>query len=128
MSQPTTSVSAGRRRSRRQVMLKPSATVFDLGCARIEKSLQQRTRYRYVHPTVSRVGSDYLVSSPCCSRNVDPDGGVIEIALFTPLNGGGWLLSARDHASQQWVQYDEAPHLQPLLDQVCADPTRVFWP
>lgn len=104
------------------------ASVHDLGLARIERALAQRVRYRYVKPTVSREGEAYLITSPCCSRNVDPDGGVIRIALLSPLAGGGWLLSSHDHAAGQWLQHDEAPHLQSLLDEVCLDPGRVFWP
>lgn len=106
----------------------PRAPVLDLASARIERALTQRVRYRYVKPSVQREGEAYLITSPCCSRNVDPEGGVINIARIEPLEGGGWLLCSHDHASQQWVQHDEAPHMQPLLDEVCLDPARVFWP
>jgi len=101
----------------------PAAMVFDLVRVRIERALRDRVRYRYVHPLVQRVDEGYLVTSPCCSRNVDPEGGVIDIARIEPLDGGGWLLCARDHVAARWVQHDEAPLLEPLLDMLCQDRT-----
>jgi hypothetical protein len=95
---------------------------------RIDRALRQRVRYRYVQPTVSRheLGG-WVVSSPCCSRNIDPTGGVIDIAWLEPLDDA-WALYFRDHVRDQWVLHDESRHLQPLLDEICLDPTRVFWP
>jgi len=127
---PSSEPGRTRRSSRRMAatLSQPRASLHDLGCARIERALAQRVRYRYVKPTVLREGEAYLITSPCCSRNVDPDGGVINIALLSPLEGGGWLLCSHDHDTGQWLQHDEAPHMQPLLEEVCLDPDRVFWP
>ena len=98
--------------------------------ARILRALKSRLRYRYVKPQVLREGQGWRIVSPCCSRNVDPDGGIIDIALLAPKRGlnGGWRLMARDHTLAVWVPHSEAPRLDDLLEAVCQDPQRVFWP
>jgi len=103
------------------------ASVLDLDRRRIQRALRERVRYRYVQPKVERLDQGFLISSPCCSRNVDPDGGVIEIAWLEPA-GEMWRVYARDHASATWVLQDQSPQLQVLLDVICVDADRVFWP
>lgn len=105
------------------------AVVHDMDRVRIERALRQRVRYRYVQPQVERAPAapGWVVSSPCCSRNIDPSGGVISIAWLEPAEGM-WSLYFRDHVHDRWILHDECHHLQPLLDEICLDPTRVFWP
>lgn len=93
----------------------------------IVDALRRRSRYRYVQPVVVRAGRGWRVVSPCCSRNVDPDGGVIDIAWLEPFSGG-WRLYAHDHAESRWLLQDEAPQLSDVLDVLCVDTARVFWP
>jgi hypothetical protein len=39
-----------------------------------------------------------------------------------------WTLCARDHANQTWVEKDRADQIEPLLDLLCLDSERQFWP
>ncbi|MDP2870743.1 hypothetical protein [Methyloversatilis sp.] len=94
---------------------------------RVLRALERRERYRYVRPEVHASAEGWVVTSPCCSRNVDPDGGVIDIALLQR-SAGGWTLSRRDHASASWVRHSKGVRLDTLLDVLCEDPQRVFWP
>ena len=119
----------------------PSASpVSDLMIRRLERALRERVRYRYVEPLVLREGESFRIQSPCCSRNVDPSGGLIDIALLTPGTAGAhgatgaggagvsWSLSARDHLKSVWrVCLSDAP-LALLLDALCVDSERQFWP
>lgn len=101
----------------------------DVDRKRIERALEQRKRYRYVEPGVRAASDGYRITSPCCSRNVDPDGGVIDIALmqYVPEHDG-WRLYRMDHRERQWRLHGEAPRLHALLQQVNEDPQRIFWP
>lgn len=103
--------------------------IHDMDRVRLERALPHRVRYRYVQPHIEAAedGVGWLVMSPCCSRNIDPEGGVIAIAWFEP-SEGGWSLYHRDHQQDRWVLHEQAPHIQPLLDELCVDPQRVFWP
>lgn len=101
--------------------------VANLTQARIERALKERTRYRYVRPQVVAEGRGWKVVSPCCSRRVDPEGGIIDIAWIEPLGDGCWRLHVRDHARARWEPAVDARQLQPLLDHLCADPHREFW-
>jgi len=104
------------------------ARIHDMDRIRIERALPHRVRYRYVQPQIERSeDGGWVISSPCCSRNIDPTGGVIQIAWIEPVEGA-WALYFRDHVHDRWVLHDESRHLQPLLDEVCLDPMRVFWP
>ena len=94
----------------------------------IERALRDRVRYRYVHPHVERAPEGYRIECPCCSRNVDPDGGVIDIAWLARDADGLWHLHARDHARRRWVEQCAGPDLNALLDVLCVDAVRVFWP
>ncbi len=105
-----------------------SAQVRDLIQHRLERALRQRVRYRYVKPRVLREGQSYRIESPCCSRNVDPRGGVIDIALLVPGAAQCWCLCARDHANSIWVPRFQNQPLEQLLDLLCVDDERQFWP
>ena len=108
---------------------RPSAAgneVVNLDARRIEKALTQRTRYKYVQPRVQREGLGWKVSSPNCSRNIDPQGGEIDIAWLVPSEGHGWLLYARDHAQDCW-KLREQGMLPTLLLRLASDPEREFW-
>lgn len=113
----------------RQAQHTPSAVVAEgeLLRRRVLRALARRARYRYVRPDVQTSGEGWVVTSPCCSRNVDPDGGIIDIALLQR-TARGWTLSRRDHAGASWVRHLKAARLDALLDALCEDPQRVFWP
>jgi hypothetical protein len=103
------------------------ARVLSIDSRRILRALRHRVRYRYVQPEVVRDEAGWRIVSPCCSRNVDTSGGVIDIALLrfeAPL----WRLCARDHALGTWVDVEESEQLSDLLDAICLDPKRQFWP
>lgn len=102
--------------------------VVDLAAARIERAIARRARYRYVQPRVLPEGAGWKVVSPNCSRNIDPQGGEIDIAWFLPANEGLWLLHARDHASGCWRVEAAGLSLEAALARVCTDPARRFWP
>ncbi|MCK9990962.1 MAG: hypothetical protein WA112_01755 [Rugosibacter sp.] len=97
---------------------------------RIERALEGRVRYRYVTPQLAACPGGYRILSPCCSRNVDPLGGTIDIARLERLDLDGqltlWRLYSKNHASSAWVLQAEG-RLHELLDLLKADPGRVFW-
>ncbi|MCJ2185678.1 DUF3024 domain-containing protein [Novosphingobium beihaiensis] len=100
----------------------------EIDLMRVTRSLEQRERYKYVTPTVLSVADGYLVRSPCCSRNVDPEGGEIDVALLTWDDGlREWSLSRRDHAAQCWIEDGRFARLGELLMRLNADPARQFW-
>ncbi len=103
------------------------ALVLDLTARRIERALSRRVRYRYVQPHLTAGPTGWIVSSPCCSRNVDPEGGDILIAWFERLDDG-WAVHWRAHSQDRWVLHSQADSLAPLLDVVCRDEERIFWP
>ena len=100
----------------------------ELDRKRIERALKSRKRYRYVEPTVSPVDDGYHVQSPCCSRNIDKDGGVIDVALLRhdPANTM-WKLFWRDHAQGIWELHSVHQRLTAAVDELNADPERIFW-
>ncbi|CCE00770.1 DUF3024 domain-containing protein [Bradyrhizobium sp. STM 3809] len=112
--------------------LKPSfilpAHPNELDRKRIERALKSRRRYRYVEPTVSPVDDGYQVRSPCCSRNIDKDGGVIDVALLRhdPAKTM-WKLFWRDHAKGIWELHSVHQRLTAAVDELNADPERIFW-
>ena len=105
-----------------------SAQVHDLLQHRLERALRERVRYRYVQPIVLAEGDSYRIQSPCCSRTVDPTGGVIDIALLVPHEANNWCLCSRDHASSTWVARFQDESLDSVLDLLCVDSDRQFWP
>ena len=99
---------------------------FDL--QRVIRLLERRVRYRYVTPTVEICDSGYRIHSPCCSRNVDAGGGVIDIArLEYDASVDCWKLYRKDHVLQRWQFHHAARRLDEVMDCVNEDPTRVFW-
>lgn len=100
----------------------------DLNLRRIVRALEDRQRYRYVSPRVVAIEGGYRIESPCCSRNIDADGGVIDVALILYGNGEpGWRLFRKDHASGQWLLDTVFQGLADLLKRLNADPERLFW-
>ena len=94
----------------------------------IAGALPQRVRYRYVQPRVAGSGTQWTVYSPCCSRNIDPEGGEIPIARLERPEPLRWQLHAMDHASHRWRLHSESNDLLELLDLMCLDTHREFWP
>ena len=106
----------------------PSAQPNEFDRKRIERSLEKRKRYRYVAPTEHMVTDGYRIDSPCCSRNVDPEGGVVDVALLQYMEGPQpWRLYRKQHHSGQWHLHGLYERLVELLDQLNADPQRLFW-
>jgi len=105
----------------------PPGKVHDLTARRIERALARRQRYRYVQPVVTAREDGWVISSPCCSRNVDPSGGEIDIAWLVPCPEG-WALHARCHTDASWRLHSTSALLSELLESVCLDEARVFWP
>ncbi len=107
----------------------PGAHPNELDLRRIRRALESRRRYRYVQPRVLGTTGGYRIESPCCSRNVDPQGGVIDIARLEPVpTGGQWLLQRRDHQDQRWVVHGVFATLGAALAVLGEDPDRLFWP
>ena len=102
--------------------------LYDFTRHQVEHALRQRARYRYVQPRVLREDDGLRIESPCCSRNVDSEGGVIDIARLTQNAAGVWCLHARDHVAARWTPRLESGNLTDLLDALCVDADRVFWP
>lgn len=104
----------------------PHPNEFDL--RRIRHMLEQRVRYRYVTPVVQPIPGGYLVVSPCCSRNIDTNGGIIDIARIEYVQAQGiWHLYHKDHQQAAWMLYLSATTLQELITFLNEDPSRVFW-
>ncbi|WP_374341159.1 hypothetical protein [Methyloversatilis sp.] len=94
---------------------------------RVLRALAARERYRYVHPELLDTDDGWIIRSPCCSRNVDPEGGVIDIARLQQADAS-WVLYAADHLLGGWVKHSRSNSLDGLLDTIVRDPHRVFWP
>ncbi|MGA2779008.1 MAG: hypothetical protein ABSF94_15745 [Steroidobacteraceae bacterium] len=95
---------------------------------RIERAIAARKRYRYVSPRVDLIGGGYVVRSPCCSRKIEPDGGIVDIALLIHARAPQpWRLYRKDHERRQWRLHAVYERLGDLLDQLNADPARQFW-
>ncbi len=84
--------------------------VLDLMQRRLERALRQRGALPLWCARACCAKARISASrSPCCSRNVDPEGGVIDIALLEPCMlprqaaPVGWRLHSRDHAGATWV-------------------------
>ncbi|MFG1424281.1 DUF3024 domain-containing protein [Roseixanthobacter liquoris] len=106
----------------------PSAHPNELDRRRIARGIKARRRYRYVEPSVGDVDGGYLISSPCCSRNIDAEGGIIDVALllFEPQNAT-WRLFWKNHKSGTWELHSVHARLGSLLDQLNLDDERTFW-
>lgn len=105
------------------------ADLFDLDWQRIVRALPSRERYKYVQPRVQREDRGWKIVSPNCSRNIDREGGEIDIAWFEPdaAQPGRWHLHARDHAAGRWVLRRSDLTLPQAITLVCTDTERVFW-
>ncbi len=100
----------------------------ELDRRRIERALRSRQRYRYVRPAVTGVAGGYCIESPCCSRNVDADGGMVDIALLHfDVSGAIWQLFRKDHARKVWELHSVHHRLAAITEILNEDPDRVFW-
>ncbi|MDR3463980.1 MAG: DUF3024 domain-containing protein [Beijerinckiaceae bacterium] len=100
----------------------------DLDRKRIERALGRRARYRYVSPRVLPEATGYRIESPCCSRNIDADGGVIDVALIEYDDSDRtWSLYRKDHHAGNWELYSRHSRLAELLDHLNIDPERKIW-
>jgi hypothetical protein len=100
----------------------------ELDQKRIERALKSRRRYRYVSPLVQPVDGGYRIESPCCSRNIDTEGGVIDIALLEfCTETRNWRLHRKDHARNTWEFEDAFQRLADALAELNTDPGRKFW-
>ncbi|MBI3367361.1 MAG: hypothetical protein HY021_02565, partial [Burkholderiales bacterium] len=82
---------------------------------------------RYVQPRVVREAPGWKIVSPNCSRNIDANGGEIDIAWLVPTHERTWLLHARDHARACWVLKASGLTLADALAMVCRDAQREYW-
>ncbi len=100
----------------------------DVDRKRIERALANRGRYRYVTPVVRPAVRGYRIESPCCSRNVDQNGGAIDIARIEfGLQLCRWRLYRRDHRRNEWEFYAEYATLAALVNELNKDLRRAFW-
>lgn len=100
----------------------------DVDRKRIERALSGRERYRYVTPAVRPAERGYRIESPCCSRNIDENGGTIDIARIEFVAAERcWQLHRRNHALHTWEYHAEYPSLAALLTELNQDRKRVFW-
>jgi len=100
----------------------------DLDRKRIERGLKNRRRYRYVSPQVEKVAGGYRITSPCCSRNIDPEGGVIDVALLLYDSANvEWHLYRKDHSNHAWQLHSSHERLVNVLEYLSIDPERMFW-
>lgn len=108
--------------------MKSSPQPNDFDRRRIERTLQGRKRYRYVEPRVIDTQDGYRIESACCSRNVDPDGGVVDIALLRfEADTGTWHLFRKNHKTQSWEFDSTHARLIELLELLNEDGERKFW-
>lgn len=100
----------------------------DVDRKRIERALRLRQRYRYVSPLVRPEPGGYRIESPCCSRSVDKDGGVIDIArLEYMVERYAWRLYRKDHVRAVWTAEGDYLTLTAALRRLNEDSDRVFW-
>lgn len=99
----------------------------DFDRKRVERALRDRARYKYVSAKVRTVADGLRIESPCCSRRVEPNGGVVDIALLQFLGTGGWKLYRKDHSAGEWKLYGTYEELTDLLKPLTTDPKRLFW-
>lgn len=108
--------------------MRPPAHPNDLDRKRIERALKARKRYRYVTPKVLATQGGYRIESACCSRNIDPDGGIVDIALLLfDAEQGAWQLFRKNHGTRLWELDSTHGRLAEVLDLINADAERKFW-
>lgn len=109
-----------------QCQAQPHPNEFDH--RRIERALMTRERYRYVSPRVLSVANGYRIVSPCCSRNIDPQGGVIDVAQIEyQVHTRRWRLYSKNHAAGCWEVASIHDRLNEAIDILTSDPERKFW-
>lgn len=100
----------------------------DLDRKRIERALKSRKRYRYVTPKVHATKGGYRIESACCSRNIDKEGGIVDIALLLfDAEQAAWMLFRKNHGTRMWELDSTHLRLVDLLDLLNADAERRFW-
>jgi hypothetical protein len=100
----------------------------EIDLRRIARRLTGRARYRYVAPEVRPLAGGYQIVAPCCSRNIDAAGGVIDIARIEYDEAERrWNLYYKDHASDCWSLFIHSVRLERVMDSLNEDPLRVFW-
>ncbi|HET6377106.1 MAG TPA: hypothetical protein VFG05_02175 [Methylocella sp.] len=100
----------------------------DLDRRRIERALKERKLYRYVVPKLRTAECGYHIESPCCSRNIDPEGGIIDVALLQyNLEGAAWRLYRKNHSCGIWELHSRHERLPDALELLKSDPAREFW-
>jgi hypothetical protein len=106
----------------------PAAHPNAIDQRRIERALRGRKRYRYVKPRVVSMADGYRIEAPCCSRNIDPEGGIVDVALlFHDSDERGWILFSRDHSKDLWVAHSLHETIHGAIDVIVADENREFW-
>ncbi|MGO9438894.1 MAG: hypothetical protein ACLP00_31865, partial [Terracidiphilus sp.] len=93
----------------------------------VERAIRERARYRYVTPAVKIVEGGFRIESPCCSRRIDPDGGVVDIAMLICQQPGEWKLYRKDHEAARWMLHGTYKWLSDLLEELKKDPQQKFW-
>lgn len=100
----------------------------ELDLRRIVRLLEKRARYRYVMPLVDTCENGYHIQSPCCSRNIDAAGGIIDIAMLEyDALLAVWKLYRKDHALGRWQFHVLAQRLGDVMDCLAQDTARAFW-
>lgn len=108
--------------------MRPPAHPNEFDRKRIERSIKKRKRYRYVEPQVFAIENGYRIESACCSRNVDPEGGIVDIALLQyEADSGNWHLFRKNHDTKSWELDSTYDRLAELLDLLNDDSARKFW-
>lgn len=121
-------MTVARRSSPRAGIPVPSSQPNEFDLARVNRAIRDRARYRYVTPTVFAVDDGYLIRSPCCSRNIAPDGAEIDVArLHWRDQPPGWRLLRKDHRLDCWVEDSCHARLSDLFIRLNADPEKLFW-
>ncbi|MBC7103323.1 MAG: hypothetical protein H5U13_08905 [Parvibaculum sp.] len=100
----------------------------DLDRKRIEYALKERKRYRYVLPRVLATDGGYRIESPCCSRNVDAEGGIVDVALIEYREEADlWHLYRKNHMDGTWEFHSTHGRLHELVERLNSDVERKFW-
>lgn len=95
---------------------------------RIERAIQNRKRYLYVTPKVHAIADGYVIRSANCSRNVDSEGGDIDVAKLEFKDQlRCWWLYHKDHEIGYWIMHGEYGSLTQILSLLNEDPDRRFW-
>jgi hypothetical protein len=112
----------------RSTVAAPAMHPNDIDRKRIERALDRRARYRYVTPEVRAVRNGYRVVSPCCSRRIRPDGGVIDIAWLRYVGSSRrWRLYRKDHNRVCWELREEFANLFDALEELSLDADHAYW-